>query len=187
MRKLILCSHTSLDGYVAGPNKEMDWINVDEHLFEYSGMLTDNADTALYGRVTYQMMEEYWPTADEQVNASKHDIQHSRWYKNSTKIVISKTMKDRNITNTIILSENIVDQVQRIKQQDGKNILIFGSPTASHILMQHNLIDDFWLFVNPILIGEGIPIFKNINEKVNLKLVESKVMSSGVVVLHYER
>lgn len=187
MRKLILCSHTSLDGYVAGPNNEMDWINVDEHLFEYSGMLTDNADAALYGRVTYQMMEEYWPTADEQVNASKHDIQHSRWYKNSTKIVISKTMKDSNITNTIILSENIVDQVQRIKQQDGKNILIFGSPTASHILMHHNLIDDFRLFVYPILIGEGIPIFKNINEKVNLKLVESNVMSSGVVVLHYER
>jgi dihydrofolate reductase len=187
MRKLILCSHTSLDGYVAGPNKEMDWINVDEHLFEYTGMLTDNADTALYGRVTYQMMEEYWPTADEQVSASKHDIQHSLWYKNSTKIVISKTMKDRNITNTIILSENIIDQVQRIKQQDGKNILIFGSPTASHMLMHHNLIDDFWLFVNPILIGEGIPIFKNINEKVNLKLVESNVMSSGVVVSHYER
>lgn len=187
MRKLVLCSHASLDGYVAGMKKEMDWIKVDEQLFEYTGRLTESADTALYGRVTYQMMDQYWPTAEDQPNASKHDIQHSRWYKSSMKIVISESMKDKKIKNTIVLSENIAEQIEKIKQQEGKNILIFGSPTAAHTLMHHKLIDDFWIFVNPILIGAGIPLFNHSSERVKLKLVESKVLPSGVIMLHYEK
>jgi dihydrofolate reductase len=93
MRKLIFFMHTSLDGFVAGLNGEMDWIKVDEAMFDFIGTMTDQADTALYGRVTYQMMESYWPTAGEQPNASKHDIEHSRWYNKVTKIVLSKTIK----------------------------------------------------------------------------------------------
>src|SRR5436853_7158414 len=80
MRRLVLFMHTSVDGFVAGLNGEMDWINVDDDMFEYAGKQTDLADTALYGRITYQMMESYWPTAADQPNATKHDIQHSRWY-----------------------------------------------------------------------------------------------------------
>ena len=80
MRKLIFFMHTSLDGFVAGLNGEMDWIKVDDAIFDFVGTMTDQADTALYGRVTYQMMESYWPTAGEKSNASKHDIEHSIWY-----------------------------------------------------------------------------------------------------------
>lgn len=186
MRKLVLFMHVSLDGFVGGPNGEMDWINVDEELFDYTGKLIDQADTALYGRVTYQMMENYWPTAGEKPDASKHDIQHSRWYKKVSKIVISKTMNSSNNANTQIIGNNIAEQIQKLKEQPGKNILILGSPSASHLLMRHNLIDEFWLFLNPILIGEGIPLFKN-NNKTNLKLVESNVFSSGVIGLNYEK
>jgi dihydrofolate reductase len=78
VRKLVLFMHTSLDGFVAGPNGEMDWISVDDEMFEYAGQRTREADTALYGRITWQMMESYWPTAADQPAASKHDIEHSR-------------------------------------------------------------------------------------------------------------
>jgi dihydrofolate reductase len=187
MRRLVLFMHTSLDGFVAGLNGEMDWINVNDEMFEYAGKQTDMTDTALYGGVTYQMMESYWPTAADQLNATKHDIQHSRWYNSVTKIVVSKTLHQDDLVNTEIISDNIVDEIKKIKQQPGKNILIFGSPSIVHQLIQDNLIDDYWLFVNPLLLGTGIPLFKNINHRINLKILENKVFASGVIVLHYER
>jgi dihydrofolate reductase len=113
MRKLTLCMHTTLDGFVAGPNGEMDWINVDDAIFDYAGMLTDQADTALYGRVTYEMMDSYWPTAGDQPNASKHDIQHSDWYNRVTKVVISNSLKGRELANTRIISDDIAGQIQK--------------------------------------------------------------------------
>ena len=178
--------HSSLDGFVAGPDGEMDWINVDDQMFEYAGRQTDLADTALYGRVTYQMMESYWPSAGDQPNATKHDIEHSQWYNKVTKVVISKSMQKNKAANTKFIHENIPAEIQKLKHQTGKNILMFGSPTAAHLLMQENLIDDYWLFINPVLIGSGIPLFRNVKEKTNLKLKESKVFSSGVIGLHYE-
>lgn len=187
MRKLILLIHASLDGFVAGPNREMDWIKVDEELFDFVGKITDQADTALYGRTTYQMMESYWPTAGDKPNASKHDIQHSLWYKSVAKVIISNSIKGSDIPKVQIISSDIPGQIQHLKQQPGKNILILGSPTASHSLMQYNLIDEYWVFVNPILIGAGIPLFKNINDKVNLSLVRTHIFSSGVIGLHYEK
>src|SRR5687768_12388085 len=104
MRKLVLFMHASLDGFVAGPNGEMDWINVEDELFEYASAETQLADTALYGRVTYQMMDGYWPTAADQPNASRHDIEHSRWYKSVSKIVISKTLSKNLGPNTQVIS-----------------------------------------------------------------------------------
>ena len=124
--------HTSLDGFVAGLNREMDWIKVDDEIFDFVGTMTDQADTALYGRVTYQMMESYWPTAGEKPEASKHDIEHSGWYKKVSKIVLSSTMKETGQNNTTVISGNITENINQIKQQDGKNILIFGSPSASN-------------------------------------------------------
>lgn len=179
--------HTSLDGLVAGPNGEMDWINVDEEMFDYAGKRTNEADTALYGRVTYQMMESYWPTAADKPEATKHDIEHSRWYNKVAKVVLSKTMQGQELKNTKIISDNIPAEITKLKKETGKEIVIFGSPGAVHSLMSEDLIDDYWLFVNPILLGQGIPLFKNIKSRINLKLLESNVFSSGVVCLHYER
>ena len=187
MRKLVLFMHTSLDGFVAGPNGEMDWIHVDEDMFEYAGKQTDQADTALYGRVTYQMMESYWPTAGDQPAATKHDKQHSSWYNKVAKVVLSRTMKGAKLPNTKVISDNVSNEIIQLKQATGQDILIFGSPTAAHTLMTENLIDDYWLFVNPLLLGQGIPLFKGIKDKIKLKLVTSNTFTSGVVCLHYER
>jgi len=179
--------HVSLDGFVAGPKGEMDWIHVDDEIFDYVGDRTDHGDTALYGRVTYQMMESYWPTAGDQPNATKHAIQHSRWYNKVNKVVLSKSMKGQELPNTHIISDNLQEEITALKNQPGKEILIFGSPSATHALMHLDLLDEYWLFVNPMLLGEGIPMFKDITSRTKLKLVASKVFSSGVVCLHHER
>ena len=92
MRKIISFMHLSLDGFVAGPNGEMDWIKVDEEIFDYIGKRISQGDTALYGRVTYQMMENYWPTAADQPNASQHDIEHAKWYNQVHKVVLPKSI-----------------------------------------------------------------------------------------------
>ncbi|MHB9141042.1 MAG: dihydrofolate reductase family protein [Paludibacter sp.] len=186
MRKLIFFMHTSLDGFVAGLKGEMDWINIDETMFDFVATMTDKADSALYGRVTYEMMQSYWPNAGEQPNASKHDKEHSAWYNKVSKIVLSKTISEKGIDNTTVIGDQLADKINKIKNLDGKNILIFGSPTASHSLLSQGLIDEFWLFVNPILLGQGIPLFKGVTETTKLKLIETKTFSSGVIALHYE-
>jgi dihydrofolate reductase len=187
MRNLIFFMHTSLDGFVAGPNGEMNWIKLDDELFDFVATMTANADTALYGRVTYEMMQSYWPTAGEQPNASKHDKEHSAWYNKVSKVVLSNTINETGLTNTKVIGDHLTDNINKIKKQEGKNILIFGSPAASHSLLSLGLIDEFWLFVNPILLGEGKPLFKGINETIKLKLAESKTFACGVIALHYAK
>ena len=187
MKNVILFVHTSLDGFVAGPQGEMDWITVNDEIFDFVTHLTDETDMALYGRITYEMMEGYWPTAGDQPNASKHDIEHAKWYNQVAKIVLSRTMAGKTSVNTQFISENIADEINHLKQDEGKNILIFGSPSASHALMAENLIDGYWLFVNPVLLGQGIPVFKNLKDRTALQLIESRVFSSGVIALHYKR
>ncbi|MEP2669764.1 MAG: dihydrofolate reductase family protein [Cyclobacteriaceae bacterium] len=185
MRKIISFMHLSLDGFVAGPNGEMDWIKVDEEIFNHVGKRISEGDTALYGRVTYQMMESYWPTAADKPNATQHDIEHSKWYSKVHKVVLSKTIKEADLTNTTIISDNLPESINKIKKQAGGDILLFGSPTATHSLMQQNLIDVYWLFVNPIILGHGIPLFKNIKDKIKLQLLTTRPFASGVTELSY--
>ena len=187
MRSLVYFMHSSLDGFVAGTKGEMNWITVDEEIFDFVSTMTDKADTALYGRVTFQMMEAYWPTAGEKPDASRHDKEHSTWYNKISKVVLSKTMDETGLRNTKIISGNLLENINKLKNQPGKNILIFGSPGASHSLLNLGLIDEFWIFVNPILLGQGIPLFKNVADKVKLGLLESKTFTSGVVALHYQK
>lgn len=188
MRKIIAFMHISIDGFVAGPNGEMDWIKVDEEIFDHVGKRISEGDTALYGRVTYQMMENYWPNAGDKPKASKHDIEHAKWYNKVHKVVLSKTMKDADLANTTIISDNLSDRIHELKQsRDGgsKDILLFGSPTATHSLMQLNLIDGYWLFVNPIILGRGIPLFVDIKDKIKLKLLTTRQFTCGVTALDY--
>jgi dihydrofolate reductase len=185
MRKIISFMHISLDGFVAGPNGEMNWIKVDEEIFDHVGKRISETDTALYGRVTYEMMENYWPAAGDQPDASKHDIEHSRWYKKADKIVLSKTMKGMNLPNTKIISDNLVEKINEIKKQAGTEIALFGSPTATHSLIQAGLIDGYWLFVNPIILGQGIPLFTGIKDKIKLNLLSTRQFKCGVTELNY--
>lgn len=185
MRKVISFMHMSLDGFVSGLNGELDWVKVDDEIFDYVGKRIGEGDTALYGRVTYQMMENYWPTAADQPNASKHDIEHSKWYAKVHKVVLSKTLKGEGLNNTEIISDNLSDGIKEIKQQEGNDILLFGSPTATHALSQLNLIDGYWLFVNPVILGRGIPLFVDIRDKIKLNLLTTRRFASGVTELSY--
>lgn len=189
MRKIVSFVHMSLDGFVASTavgQHSLGWISITEDLFRHVEQRIQQTDTAIYGRVTYQMMEAYWPTAAEKPDASAHDQAHSRWYKSARKIVLSKTLSEQDHANTQIISGNLNDQIGKLKQSQGSEILVFGSPSATHALIAENLIDEYWLFINPILLGQGIPLFKNIQDRTALKLVNSKTFPSGVVCLQYE-
>lgn len=177
--------HVTLDGFVAGPNGEMDWIILDDEMFKSVGKLTDKADIALYGRKTYEMMDAYWPTAANNPAATEHDLEHSEWYSRVLKVVLSKTITKSGLNNVNIIKDDVIENIIKLKQGKGKNILIFGSASVVHTLFNNNLIDDIWLFVNPVVIGTGIPLFKSTTETIKLKLRSSKKFSCGVVSVHY--
>src|ERR1700753_2870272 len=120
MRNLKFFMHTSLDGFISGLNGEMNWIKLDDEIFDVVAPLTDNADTALYGRKTYEMMESYWPKAGEQPNATKHDKEHSAWYNKVSKVVLSKTLSETGLINTKVISDQLTDNINKIKNQEGK-------------------------------------------------------------------
>ena len=177
--------HISLDGLAATPDRQLNWVHLDEEIFDYADNQTDNADTALYGRITYELMDNYWPTAADEPGATKHDIHHSAWYNNVEKIVLSHTMKDAHAKNTRFVSDNVPAEIQKLKQKSGKNIIMFGSPGTVRSLLQHNLIDELWLFINPVILGKGIPYLQDVKTHIKLELVSSKTFPSGLVFVHY--
>ncbi|MBP7558468.1 MAG: dihydrofolate reductase family protein [Chitinophagaceae bacterium] len=185
MRRIISFMHISLDGFVAGPNGEMNWIKVDEEIFDHVGKRIRQTDAALYGRVTYEMMENYWPAAGARPGASKHDVEHSGWYNAARKIVLSRKLQEAALVNTTIINGNLAERINEIKQQPGSEILLFGSPTATHALIEQNLVDGYWLFVNPIILGQGIPLFTGIKDKIKLQLQTTRQFASGVTELNY--
>lgn len=179
--------HISLDGYVAGPNGEMDWIKLDDSLWDYVTDLTDAADTALFGDKTYKLMEAYWPTAAEQPNATKHDIDHSKWVNAATKLVFSRTLENTNWKGTHIISNNIEEEMTKLKGQSGKNLLMLGSPTLAQSFMQMGLIDELRLNVNPVILGSGKPLFYGIKQPIKLKLMNAQTFDSGVLAIAYNK
>ncbi|MBS1742527.1 MAG: dihydrofolate reductase [Bacteroidetes bacterium] len=185
MRKIIVSEHISADGFMAGENGEMDWIRFDEALFEFVGQFTAAADTALYGRKTWEMMDAYWPTAADKPGASKHAVGHSAWYNSVDKIVLSNTMQGEQRMKTNFLGGDIRSAITALKNKPGKNILMFGSATAAHTLMQYQLIDEYWLFVNPVLLGKGIRLFEGLESKVDLLAKETKSFGCSVTALHF--
>jgi dihydrofolate reductase len=187
MRKLVLLMHTSLDGFVAGPAGEMDWITINEEIYKIPGKLTDEADTALYGRVTYDMMEGYWPTAAESPKATAHTIKHAKWYNSVQKLIVSNSLKDDPKKRRKVIGGNIAEQIAQLKKKEGKDILLIGSPSVIHPLVEKDLVDDYWLLVNSVILGEGIPLFSKTDNKIKLKLESNKVFGDAVVCMHYSR
>jgi dihydrofolate reductase len=187
MRKLVSFMHISIDGFAARANGSMDWIKFGDEMFEYARIRTEQSDAALYGRKTFELMDAYWPTAADKPNASIHDIQHATWYKAVNKYVVSETMRGKQLEKTKILSGNIIEQIRQLKQETGREIIMFGSPRLSASLMQENLIDEYWLSINPMILGNGIPLFRENETEIKLQLVESFPFSSGVVCLHYSK
>lgn len=187
MRKLVSLMHVSLDGYVAGPHGEMDWIKISEDIFDLASDLTSQADTALYGRVTYDMMESYWPTAADHPNPSKHDVEHSAWYKSVDKVVVSKTLHTDAGAKRTVISDHVQCGIKHLKEQDGSAILLLGSPRLTRTLIAADLIDEMWTLINPFILGQGIKMFPDLSAPKNLTFVSSELRDPGVVVLHSQR
>lgn len=184
MRKLILVVHTSLDGFVAGPSGELDGFpSGDENLGFVCG-LTDEADTMLLGRVSFQLLDSFWPKAQNIRGATKNEVRYSNWYNDAQKIVLSKTLKADNLIKTTIISEDMPGKVRDLKQQSGKNILVFGSPAVSRQLMQLDLLDEYWIFINPVIFGAGIPLFQSA-VKHRLKMLTVATFGNGEVAVNY--
>ncbi len=182
MRKIILSNLVSLDGYFEGPNREIDCHNVDEEFNEYAIDFLNSVDTLLFGRVTYQLMASYWPTptaiANDPIVAEKMN--------SLPKIVFSRTLEKVEWKNTRLVKEAIAEEISKLKQQPGKDSAIFGSSDLALTFIQHGLIDEYRIIVNPVVLGNGKPLFKGIKDRLNLKLLKTKVFRSGNVCLYYE-
>jgi dihydrofolate reductase len=186
MRKLILIVHTSMDGFAGGVNGEFDGFNASPESLDFVNDLTDEADAALVGRVTYQMLERYWPTARDNANASKSEIKYSNWYNEADKIVLSTSLPKSSSSKTTIISENIADRIVEIKNRKGRNILMFGSPTVFEILNKLNLIDEYWVINYPVLFGKGISFFTRAETPKKFKLLSTREFSNGEIVANYK-
>ena len=186
MRNVIAFMHVSLDGFTAGPNGELEWAIVDEELNPYVDGLFRKVDTALYGRVTYKLMESYWPTVLTDPTASPRELAHARWVDAVSKIVFSRTLSHVEWQNSRLVKDQIAEEIAALKQKPGLDLMIFGSPSLTHTFMQLGLIDEYRLFLNPIVLGGGIPLFQGVSDWTKLKLVEAKAFQAGVVGLHYQ-
>ncbi|MEO0560785.1 MAG: dihydrofolate reductase family protein [Chloroflexota bacterium] len=185
MRKIIYLIHVSLDGYTAGPNGEMDWIVYNDEVADVSHALHDSTDTAIYGRVTYEMMASYWPTVLDQPNPDPSDVKHARWLATAQKIAVSTTLKSVSWENTRILSSDLEGEFKTMKGQPGKDMWLLGSPTLARSMMKLGLIDEYLININPVVLGAGQSLFANLDVELSLNLLSSRVLKGGVVTTHY--
>ena len=185
MRKLVLFMHLSLDGFAGGPNGELDFMTYDEELEQWADEVVKTVGSPVYGRRTYQLMESYWPTVLTKPDASKQSLAHAQWVENVPKIVFSRTLNEVTWNNTRLIKDNVAGEIEKLKQEPGKDLVIFGSPGLSADLMNLGLIDEYQFTVHPVIVGNGISVFKNNIAKSKLKLIETTTLNSGVVTLHY--
>jgi dihydrofolate reductase len=187
MRRVIWLMHMSLDGCHSGPDGGLDWIHLDDELWDDLEQLMQTVDAALYGRITYGMMETYWPTAAEQPNATRHDIAHATWVNAATKYVVSTTRKDVTWQNSRILVGPLRGEIESVKAATGKDVLMIGSPCLGRAMLAEGLIDELRLNLNPLILGRGLRLFDGTASPVSLKLRRAHTYRSGVVGLTYGR
>ena len=186
MRKIKLQMQLSLDGFVCGPNGEMDWMvwEWDDILKNYAGELTKSADTFLMGRNTGEGMAVYWPTVAGNPESKEEDKWMADRLNNSPKVIFSQTVTSINWTNARV-SNDIVEEVRELKKEPGKDIMLYGGAKLVSSFIRENLIDEYHLFINPAIIGKGKTIFCNLKEKMSLKLVKATPSTTGIAILHY--
>ena len=184
MSSVIYSMMVSLDGFVARPNGDIDWINVDEELHTFANKQADEMGTFLYGRRLYELMAGYWPTADLNPSTPAVEVEFARIWKQKPKIVFSKTLH-RIDWNSRLVRDNVADEVARLKAQPGNDMDV-GGPTLAATFMQLGLIDEYRLLVQPVILGRGIPFFPPLDTTINLRLVETRTFGSGVVYLRYQ-
>jgi dihydrofolate reductase len=184
MRKLRLQVQISVDGCIAGPNNEMDWLVWDDKYIKYINDITESVDTIIMGRKMVDGFIPFWTEVmnkpDDPMNAiAKKMIE-------IPKIVFTKTINKSRWINTDIATGDLKDEITELKNQNGGDIIVYGGVSFDSSLIKEKLIDEFYLFVNPVAIGNGKTIFKDLEVIQKLTLIESKVFDCGLVLLHYE-
>ena len=192
MRRIVMINWISVDGFFAGPNGEIDWVlrdpEVDRALHEPRPGHSEAAgsDTMLLGNATYTLFENSWPQIARDPNAPEDLHKLAEEVMRMTKIVFSRTRKDVTWENSKLFRGNLIQEVQKLKQDEGSPILIFGSGTIVQQLSNERLIDEYLLAVTPVILGRGKPLFQDV-ERLNLHLSEVREFQSGNVLLRYER
>ena len=182
MRKLKLQMQTTVDGFVAGLNGEADWMSfeADDELAAFMNALTDSCDTILMGRKMTEGFVSYWTSVAEKPESPDYAV--ARKMVDYPKIVFTKTLNESLWANTNLAKGDVVEEVTRLKNQPGKDIIVYGGANFVRSLIGENLIDEYNFFVNPVAIGKGMTIFNRLNQNLNLKLVESKTFKREVVL-----
>ena len=180
MRKLIAAMNMTLDGFC-----NHTAMIADGEIHQYYAELLKNAGTLLYGRITYKLMESYWPSVVKNPTGIKPTDEFAVAIDNISKIVFSRTVKKVDWKNTILKKEIIKQEVLELKEQEGKNILA-GSPGLIATFAQLGLIDEYQLCVQPTILGSGLTLFKNISDRINLTLLKTKTFGCGAIALYYE-
>jgi dihydrofolate reductase len=184
MRKLIAAINMTLDGVC-----DHTALIADDEIHEHYNELLRSADTIIYGRITYQLMESYWPTVVKNPTGNKAADEFAVLIENISKIVFSHTMKNVEWKNVRLAKRDIKEEVLELKQSSdgGSKDILVGSRSLIMTLMNLNLVDEFQLCVQPIIAGKGLPLFKDINDRINLRLLKTKTFtSSGSITLYYE-
>lgn len=185
MRKLKLQVQMTVDGFVAGPNGELDWMtfDFDDKLSAFVTELTDSCDTILLGRKMTDGFVNYWESVLEKPESPEYSFAEKMV--NYPKIVFSRTLEESNWRNTTLANNELVEEVEKLKNSDGKDIIVYGGANFVSNLIKENLIDEYNLFINPTAIGKGLTIFGNLEDKFKLRLDKSQAFDCGVVVNKY--
>jgi dihydrofolate reductase len=182
MRKLIVFNLVSLDGYFAGESGDISWHKVDDEFQELANEAANRGNTLVFGRVTYQLMAGFWPTPE----AIQTDPVVAEGMNTSEKIVFSRTLDAVHWHNTRLVKDDMLGEVRRLKQGNGKNLAVLGSGTIVAQLAAADLIDEYEILINPVVLGRGRTMFEGIDQRLNFKLIRSRVFSNGNVLLCYE-
>ncbi|MFJ8006504.1 dihydrofolate reductase family protein [Streptomyces fagopyri] len=185
MRRIVLMMSVSLDGYVEGPNREIDWHRVDEELHRHFNEEISRFGALLDGRVTHELMAAYWPTADQDPASTPTEAEFAGIWRDIPKIVYSRTL-ERADWNTTLVRDVVPEEVRALKEQPGGDLGLGGAGLAASFL-RHGLVDEFRIYVHPVLIGSGKPLFERTDALTDLRLAETRAFGNGVVLLRYER
>jgi dihydrofolate reductase len=180
MGKIILFNMVTLEGFFSGLNGEIDWHHTDDEFDHFAAEQLSSVDTLLFGRITYEGMASYWTTEAALIN----DPIVAEQMNSLSKIVVSRTLEKADWQNTTLLRD--AEALRQLKEQSGKDLMIFGSARLSTSLTHLGLIDEYRIMVNPVILGEGIPLFSGVNEQLPLKLLITRAFRSGNVLLIYQ-
>jgi dihydrofolate reductase len=185
MRKIVSFTHVSLDGFVCGLNGELAWVNIGDEIYADVEPRLQKIGAAIYGRVTYGMMAGYWQTVPSNPDSSARDKAHAAWVEAIPKVVVSRSLEQVDWNNTSLIKDHVAQEIGKLKQQAGGDLMIFGSPKLTHLLAELGLVDEYLMYLNPVVIGAGTPLFEAGGKPSTLKLLEEKQFNAGVIVLRY--